>query len=38
MAQVSMLDTSQNPTQSDCQRYVRTNKLIMWVQKWYALN
>lgn len=31
MAQVSMLDTSQSPTQSNCQQYVRTNNTVCYV-------
>lgn len=31
MAQVSMLDTSQNPTQSNCQQYIRTNNTAHYV-------
>lgn len=31
MAQVSMLDTSKNPTRSNCQRYIRTNNSAHYV-------
>lgn len=31
MAQVSMLDTSQIPTQSNCQQYIRTNNTAHYV-------
>lgn len=39
MAQVSMLDTSQNPTQSNCQQYIRTDSTAHYVgPKVKALN